>query len=606
MPTKVFSYGAKYPRIGIDLIADQISLGHKYYNQLIELRRKQMEDAENVRRELFPAFADIEKRATEADQRVTAIYETIRAENAKARRKRASPEESASLKSAKAERKEAWAKRKEIRASIASDATLQERLAEVYAASADAARKARAECNVYWGTYLKVEAAVESAVKKTKGPPRFRRWDGAGQVAVQIQLGCTWQELMIGKGKVKGLVKAEPLPCNRTSEKSARPWLFSIRVNSDEKSKPIWAKVMVYLHPTYKIPDDGRIMGVSLVRRPLPVHRMASGKYKPRYDWSMQFTVRVKDQKPRASSGVCGIDLGWRMVDGRLRVAYLVGDDEHKEELFLPSSLLNRWSKSESIQGIRDRLFDTAKAQLIEWKQSRDEWPEWFAESAQYVGQWKAKGKLARLIDQWQESRIDGDDEVFAMLLAWREQDVHLWQYEGDNRLKADRIRLHMYRVFARRVAMRYGKVAVGDCDWRKLARKPEADDNKADAGMKKYMRIASVGKLRELLKQDGAIMVSAADTTKKCHACGSLEEFDHAAEFVHACGACSLSWDQDYNAAMNLLASGGGADENPGTAREPDGNGGIRDASSGEKKGGRWAVRKANRSQNESQDDAA
>lgn len=605
MPTKVFAYGCKPPRDGIDLIAEQISLGHKYYNRLIELHRKQIEDAEQARRDLFPAFAATEQAVADADAKVEAIVEAIRKANAAARRKRATPEESQRLADAKAERKAAWTARKEMRAAIASDAGLQTRLAEIYAAFKDAGHKARAECGVYWGTYLKVEAAVEAAVKKTIGPPHFRRWDGAGQVAVQIQLGASWQDVILGRGKVKGLLRAEPLPCNRTSPKSARPWMFSIRIGSDESNKPIWAKVMAYMQPTYPIPEDGKIMGVSLVRSPLPPHRMSDGSWRPRYDWSLQFTVRTNQVKPRATSGKCGIDLGWRLIDGNLRVAYLVGDDGYREELTLPVSLLDRWSKSESIQGIRDRAFDEACANLIGWKIKQEALPEWFAEAAQHVGLWKAKGKLSRLIDQWRDNRIEGDGDIFASLEEWRAQDIHLWQYEHENRTKAQRIRLHIYRNFARRVATRYKDIVVEDCDWRKLARKPKADDNTNQAGATTYMRIASVSKIRELLKQDGARMVDAANTTRKCHACGSVEEFDQAKELVHTCSQCALPWDQDYNASMNLLASGGGTGETPGTARESESNAITSDMATEKKYVGRWERRKAERSKKEAESGA-
>lgn len=877
MPTKVFSYGAKPPREGMDLIENQIRLGHRYYNRLIELRRKQMEDTTRVRCEMFPDFDAIEQRCITAEQLVKDIVEEIKAANARAKRRRATAEESARLKAATADLKDAREKRKEIRKDIAKDVVLQERLAAIYAECADASKAARATCGVYWGcvdeetqiltedgwktqaefngtekvatynldtqamewefatgktvahyegpmakvknarldmmltpnhrivihkrtskgmkvqvrnaedmpsmhatisipqaapglepetslpvspslaavigwivsdgyletscdgirisqsltaneeycrliredlvqsgvkfneykekdgmltfyivadcgreirklipeklltpqlvfglsheaaksmfdslmfgdgclsetssgkprwrwsqknltnvamfqalafrlgiashahkkkdgmstvsarlqtystwqsqigpvlewvnfsgtvwcpstpnttwvarrngtifitgnSYLKVEAAVESAVERTIGLPGFKRWSGgSGQVAVQIQMGCTWQEMLSGSGRVGGLLKAEPLPCNRTSEKSARPWLFSIRVGSDEQRKPVWAKVMVYLHPTFKIPYDGRIMGVSLVRRALPHHRMSNGRYEPRFDWSMQFTVRVSEEKPRATSGACGIDLGWRLVDGGLRVAYLVGSDGHHEELILPTSLVDRWEKSESIQSIRDRSFNEIRAKLLAWMAAAPQ-PEWFVEQTEHLAQWKSLGRLSRLVASWEERRIDGDGEIFVEMTKWRDQDFHLWQYGAENLLKAQRIRLHIYRNFARRLAMRYGKIFVEDCDWRQIAKKVRVDKNKSNAGAKTYMRIASVGKLRDLLKQDGATMVDSTDTTKKCHACGSIEEFDHAKELIHSCGSCSLVWDQDYNAAVNLLTGG-------------------------------------------------
>jgi hypothetical protein len=557
MATKVYSYGCKNPRVGSELIDQQISLAHKYYNKLIELQRKQMEDAENARREMFPEFAAIEQLVTDADAEVEKVVNEIRAANAKERRKRATKEESKRLTDAKTVRKEAWTKRKEIRAAISINESLQTKLAEIYANAKEEKTKARAECGVYWGTYGKVEAAVEASIKKSFGPPRFKRWDGSGQVAIQVQYmsgdsPIGWHEMFLGKGKIKGLVQVEQLPTKRTG-KSARPWLVSIRVGSDENKKPIWAKVMAYIHRP--LPEDAKIMGVSLVRRPLPPHRMSSGRYEPRYDWSLQFTIRTNEEKPRATSGKCAIDLGWRMIDGNLRVAYLVSESGHREELLLPQSLLNRWSKSESIQSIRDRAFDAVKAQLIKWKQSQESLPEWFTEAAKLIGQWKSKGRLNKLIDQWSGQRIDGDDETFSALTKWRDQDMHLWQYGAENLLKAQRIRLHLYRVFVRKIVNKYGTIVVGLSDWSKMLRNPKVDENRSDASFKEYARIASVGKLSELFKQSGAEMLEESGTTKRCHACGSMEEFDRR-ELTHTCSTCSLLWDQDYNAAMNMLTT--------------------------------------------------
>jgi transposase len=49
--------------------------------------------------------------------------------------------------------------------------------------------------------------------------------------------------------------------------------------------------------------------------------------------------------------------------------------------------------------------------------------------------------------------------------------------------------------------------------------------------------------------------MLEESGTTKRCHACGSMEEFDRR-ELTHTCSTCSLLWDQDYNAAMNMLTT--------------------------------------------------
>ena len=51
--------------------------------------------------------------------------------------------------------------------------------------------------------------------------------------------------------------------------------------------------------------------------------------------------------------------------------------------------------------------------------------------------------------------------------------------------------------------------------------------------------------------------IVEAAYSTATCHACHATETWDQAANLIHRCGTCGALWDQDHNAALNLLASG-------------------------------------------------
>ena len=185
-----------------------------------------------------------------------------------------------------------------------------------------------------------------------------------------------------------------------------------------------------------------------------------------------------------------------------------------------------------------------------------------------------------------------------ADLQAWHAQDVHLWQYADGTVRRAVNMRKRLYRMFAADMRKRYAKIAVEDCDWRKLARNKPADKNEFDPS-KRYMRIASIGMLRQLLVQAGAVPNDGAYTTTTCHVCGSIEEWDAAKELRHRCERCGAEWDQDYNAAVNLkrMAELGG--EKPDSGSRDTQSDGVPDVSAnGVVYVGRWAKRKANRSQ--------
>ena len=608
MQTKVFAFKCRGPREGVEEVGEQIWLAHRYYNKLIELYRAQRDECEQLRRERCPEFVAAEQAVESANVEVERIIDEIAKANAKERRKTATKEQRQMLIDAKKIRKEAWAKRKEIRAAINADAGLQAALAAVYVKyqgrTKDGSerrvggllKEARAACKTYWGTYLKYEAAFESAVKKTIGQPRFARWDGNGQVAVQIQKGATWQDILLGRGRVANLVRAEPLPTTRTGG-SARPWLISLCVRTDDKKKPVWAKVKTWLHRD--LPDDALVMGVALVRTVNAVHRMKDGLYHQMYEWSMQFTFRTAEQKPHASSGAVGIDLGWRLMDDNtLRVAYWVDDLGRKGELRLPAKLLAKWSKSESLQSIRDLNFDAMRAKLADWKAALPTVPEWLADATKFIGQWRSHGKLVRVINLWRANRIAGDELILAELQAWHDQEAHLWQWQIANQRNARRVRMDLYRNFAAMIRTSYARVAVEDCDWRQLARKPGPAEE-SQHGATTYMRMASVGLLRSLLKQDGAVMVDAKNTTKTCSQCGSIEEWDQATELTHKCERCGVDMDQDESAARNLLARAKIQREDAiASSRESDNDNGKDVAADAPKAGGKWARRKANRSQ--------
>lgn len=631
MQTKVYAYAAKVMS-GDDDIAEQISAAHKYYNQLIELRRAYSSERERLIRATCPDYDAAQVAVENANAERERLADAIRAANAKAKRKRASPEETAALKEAGIALKAAREARKVMRAAVKDDMTLQAALGQLDidfngVPIEDSDRRkggkfklARETCGVYWGTYLKIENAIEMAVKKF-GQPRFRRWDGSGQIAVQVQGGVTFGDVLAGSGRIGNLMR---FAGRQQRGKHRVPWMtFKLCVKTDDKKKPVWCEVRAAW--PRELPNDAKIMGVSLVRIPKAWHRMSDGKYHPVYDWSLQFTVRTAAIKPRASTGACGIDVGWRLMeDGSLRVAYYAGDDGKFGELRLPPALLARWNKSESIQGIRDRHFTAALAALTDWKAALTEPPEWFVEASKFCIQWKSKYRLGKLLDQWADNRIQDDEAIYEALCEWRARDVHLDQYASHNQEKAQRIRKSLYLQFAADLRKRYGTIAVEDFKLtQKLARKKSAGDNTFDPS-KRPMRIASVGLLRQIFTNDGAVKFEAANTTKICHLCGSIEEWDQAKELVHSCSQCHAVWGQDYNAAMNLLAAiremkggdggstanladdpspkGDAPESHKMPAREADTIGGSGVASTDSPYVGRWAKRKADRSQKEAQ----
>lgn len=584
----VYRYECKPPRGEmLSYLEDQIHLAHRYYNLRIEQERELYADLEQLEATFSP---DLQTATHERDQHqaaIDALYDQIRERNRKARSKtEPTDEEREQLASLRSLRKAASIRMRELRGAVRKLPEFQARKAERLQAYYDTKKQLYNEHNqLWWGCRSKEEQSVESAVRSSKfGPPRFKPWDRAGQVACQIQKGITVEKLFACEDT---RLQAEPLPTQRTG-RSARPYCFRVRVGSIGRS-PRFAELYTYYHRP--LPADARIMWAALVRTPGPKYRQADGSWKHNDRWSVQLTIRTDQIKTRAGSGMVGVDLGWRILpDGSLRVARWAGSDGQVGELQLPPLLLARWDKCRDLQAIRDLRFNEAIDTLEKFFKSDVAIPEWLALETVTLGQWRSHGRLCRLIDNWQ--RFAGDEMIYLQLVAWRDQEAHLEQYQHYNLAKAEAIRKDLYRNFARQLAKQYETVFVEDCDLSQLQRTP-TPDRKEEYGVRRYAGQAASGLLRSTLSEGGALVVSVPSehTTKICHACGSAEEFDRV-RLWHTCSACSLPWDQDDNAARNILAKGSGAVKTPGPARGTD-DGAVPAVASSTEAGGRWKRRK-------------
>jgi hypothetical protein len=400
-------------------------------------------------------------------------------------------------------------------------------------------RAYRAECGVYWGTYLTVEAAVQAASRTREGP-RFHRWDWGGTVAVQIINGMPAEQLLSGedtRARIIGTGKRREL------------WL---RVGSEGR-EPVWSVFPIVYHR--EIPATSKIKWVRCVRR----------KVGTKLKWSAQFVLCADDAEiahPAPTSDVIGVDIGWRVVAEGIRVAYWY-DGEGHGELVIPQRLIDRYVKTEDLRSIRDKHFNTAKDLLSSArKTSCDRWPWWLVERTGSLHQWRSTARLAALVISWREKRFDGDDELFGSLESWRRQDKHLLEWEANQRENVLRARREIYRLFARQVA-RYRHIVLEDINLRRFAEKPGPEDE-PDRPVTKAARPnrfkACLSDLLTAIVQAGkraGCVVSEAPaeyTTMTCSWCGHVGDFDAALKIEHTCAVCGTTWDQDHNAARNLF----------------------------------------------------
>jgi Putative transposase DNA-binding domain len=337
-----------------------------------------------------------------------------------------------------------------------------------------------------------------------------------------------------------------------------------------------------------RMPEDAEILWVYVHRWRIGIH----------YEWRVQLSIESdtfhRPQVPIAAGGTCAIDIGWRRIFDAagtqvgLRVAYLVDEHGQEREIRAPDGLWQRLAKVYSIAQIRSRELDSARDRLVAWVGDR-QMPPWFTDRARGLSSWRSPRKLQRLVDTWQreENRFgdDGarlaslqdDDEILAVLQAWAKQDRHLGSWEAHMRDRTIAHRREVWRQVAAELAHTYQTILVEDglCQsknrerqmkivdiegWDKLP--PEEGDPHEGREQRRQSRMAAPGELRLAIAQAShktattVVDVSRGKkSTRECAWCGHCQEHvDFAPSIEVQCEGCGRAWDQDANAARNLL----------------------------------------------------
>jgi hypothetical protein len=141
------------------------------------------------------------------------------------------------------------------------------------------------------------------------------------------------------------------------------------------------------------------------------------------------------------------VDLGWRQVDGGIRVAVAVGHDGSVHELLCGDAVLRMIDRCEQLQGAKDQGVDAIRETIARWRDAQAWLPDWWADIAANLDRWEKPAKFVRLVRHWRENRIPGDDAVLAACEEWQKHDRHMWQWITDLRAKALHRRLDDYRT---------------------------------------------------------------------------------------------------------------------------------------------------------------
>jgi hypothetical protein len=418
------------------------------------------------------------------------------------------------------------------------------------------AKQAEHESGLHWCNYGDVRQTYEVArvrAMRTRTELRQHEWNGSGQVSVRFQRGLPVATVFTDRDR---RLQIDPVPEEawtspiRSTRRRLSRTIVRMRVASGTKHRPIWLELPVVIHRP--MPSGGVIRRASLIRERLGLA------------WRYRLVLTVAQPHAPASVSIgrpsVGIDMGWRLVPEGLRVAFWADTRDRHGSLSIPASDLEEFAKVRSLWSLLGKSFPQVRSAVLAWWTGKST-PEALVPYFANVTQRQSARDLLRLLEAWQTHRCEGDDEIFADLFRWRSRHVHLWSWAVNLGDQLTRKRLELFRCFAAGLVKEYGTVFLEDFDLHWFSRIPPAEVESFPIGGK-YRVIGAPGILRGAIenacRRTGvkAIRISDRNTTKTCHVCGRVEEWNAGKGLVHVCG-CGAVWDQDYNAAVQILRAG-------------------------------------------------
>lgn len=427
---------------------------------------------------------------------------------------------------------------------------------ELQEVRADQVKQAQRDSKLYWCNYDDVRHAYEVArvrVMRAGTELREHQWNGSGRVSVRFQRGLPMATAFTRRGlrlqidSVSDQAWTSPVRSVRRNLSRSK---VRIRVASTPEHRPVWFEIPVVIHRP--LPPGGIIRSAALIRERLAL------------SWRYRLIVTVACPNPpdcvSAARPSIALDLGWRLTPEGLRVVFWADAPGSHGELVIPRSDVAEFTKIGELWSILDKHSAQIRAGVLAWR-GANQVPEALLPYFESVAERHSRAVLLRLLDTWKEHRIAGDSKIFDELLQWRIKHIHLWTWAVNLRDQLTRKRLELFRHFAAALVKQYGTIFLEHFDLRWFSRTRPAEIQRISIGGK-YRVIAAPGVLRQVIenacRRTGVRLerITARNTTKACHVCGQIEEWNVAAQIVHTC-TCGATWDQDYNAAVQILRAG-------------------------------------------------
>jgi hypothetical protein len=346
----------------------------------------------------------------------------------------------------------------------------------------------------------------------------------------------------------------------RGDRRRAARTTLKMRIGSTPKGAPIWVECQVVMHR--QLPADGIIKWAWIKRRMLGTHEI----------YHLQLVIEAPSFEQKVSivnrEEAVALDVGWRVRDKNvLRIGYLLDTLGTRREILLPSTVVSRLKHADGLRSTQDEALDVAKASLLEWISINQEiQPAWFKDIFQFLAQSRSSKRLAWNVREWGRRRFAGDSLIYDEMVAWRRQYLHLYEWEVNERAGALAERKNFFRHKALEIAKCYQNLLMEDFKLTKVVENAQPEEEDDNPQTQRHNRVMSaLSEFRQVLMSTCAAWscqiwkLPAAHTTMDCHAChvegAKHAKWDAAPAIIHTCQEkCGATWDQDFNAAANLL----------------------------------------------------
>lgn len=558
----VYAYGCLPPTSGSEHVEKEVALQRKMWDALVDSAAKHREMWWAVAmgdENLSTLHQTVEQLSTRIDQ----LIGERRKRCAEARAKVDTPDLNAQIKEAADERRK-W--RKHFWEALSQWRKVnKDYLTMVGSCRKEDAKRIRQDSGLYWGNYLRVQDDFDRALLQSrKTNNQLRPSDPSresGVLTVQIQrtasgLGATIEEIFAGKVNHFRIGTVNLNQATRGDRRRASRTFLDMRVDA------MGHRLIVPL-VLHRLPPPG-----SRIKRAQLVWRKDGGQIR----WKLCMTVSMDKPvpEPHVSTTAVGVDLGWRLqADRGLLVATLVsGPEEHPRRLILPSYWMSGMDQVERLRSHLDSLTQEVAALV---HQRGELHPMWW-----YFQEWRpglgvAVIKTRELHDLIRRLYLDAKAEGALIDLPeeiafWYARYRHLNLWRENLWAKLLRQRKELYRQWAREIATEHSVIVLEKFNLADVARsrkgkRPTATEDALPLAVRAQRQRACVHLLRKEIvhqaaKRNSKVVEASGPSTRTCSVCGAKVEPPSPSDRVWKCDACGALWDQDINAARNLLRS--------------------------------------------------